>query len=878
MAATQVQRVPRIEEAAGQAYGARSAGGRATLGPLLLCLGIALVMMSPYASSRLAESTASDLEAHVSGVVEARAALLEGQFPLRVAPLENERVRYPLLSYYGNFPYTLGGLLCLIPGVNPYTAWKLVNLLALTAGGFFTYRCAYAATRHVFASAIAGVVFMTAPYMWTDLHARFAFTETVAFNLLPLVFYFASRCFASRRWGHVLVGGVAWSLLALSHNIGYLYGSLFFGMYFLSRFRPEKKAIARMTRVGLSYALGLVLTLWFLAPQLQTVKLLRVAGEGTPTGGERLTHLHILFSPVLATPLESNTPRLGLQIGWPVLAAAILALVSCFTRRVRGARRWEMLRLVVFFGLSVLLVAMPSSWWRKLPPILYYVQSSYRLLAFVTLFGALLGAHALAIGLKDRLRPMVMPIGCAVLALASLSYFPHHAKLPRKALTKVIAAPDMGNNGARSNYLLSYAGSAITSWFHPELDLALPEYGFVREGRLSSAGVLPIPTPLPGGTLVVQGAVPSEYRQAPVLSVGFDGRAVQTATLEVGKPFEARFALGEEPFTHRPTSLRLQADSYVDPAAGMAFDVHHIRFEYPIRSDRVLVSAGEAKGRTEYGKNTRCTVVASDPTLLQLPVLYYPGMLRVSDNGKPADWGNLGPWLAVRLAPGKHRIKATFAGAGGANLASGIAWGVVLAGGLMLCVRRLRRRRVVVWRGRPVFTARLAGVSFAVFAAILASRPLYAKVSRLLRHRLDCTYAASRPSPGIFQLDNAFDGDDATAWAVPGAEPVVVTITPKAPARLQKIVLDARQTGLYETWMQVDAQLYLSGQRVSEQRFSLTDADKRASQAIQLTPVTADRIELRFSSPVTVTRDGTAQVDPRSVSPGYREVELIWER
>src|SRR5207302_5428794 len=141
--------------------------------------------------------------------------------------------RYPLFQYYGNFPYTLGGLLSLVLRVNGYTAWKLVNLILLTAGGFYTYLCARRLCRRRGPAVIAGAVFMTAPYMWTDLHARGAFTEAVSFNLLPVVLYYGLRTFASPRRRYILLGGVAWALLALSHNVGFLYASLFFGLYFL---------------------------------------------------------------------------------------------------------------------------------------------------------------------------------------------------------------------------------------------------------------------------------------------------------------------------------------------------------------------------------------------------------------------------------------------------------------------------------------------------------------------------------------------------------------------------------------------------------------------------------------------------------------------
>src|SRR5437588_9219854 len=82
-----------------------------SLSLLILYALLALALLFPFRSGKLAE--AGDIINHVAGIIEAKAALLEGQFPLRVAPHQVGGMRYPLFQYYGNFPYPLGGLLSL---------------------------------------------------------------------------------------------------------------------------------------------------------------------------------------------------------------------------------------------------------------------------------------------------------------------------------------------------------------------------------------------------------------------------------------------------------------------------------------------------------------------------------------------------------------------------------------------------------------------------------------------------------------------------------------------------------------------------------------------------------------------------------------------
>src|SRR5688572_2810320 len=188
--------------------------------------------MWPYRSDELNPTPLRDV---INPTVEARLALAEGQFPLRVAPRHLRYARYPLFQFYGNLPFTLCGLADTVPGVSPYLAWRLVMLLTLTCGGYFTFRCAYRLTRHAPASLAAGALLVTAPYLLTDLYQRTAYSELTALCLLPAALLATMRCFASRRRRviNTVAGAGAWTLVGLSHNITYLYGVTFVGLYFL---------------------------------------------------------------------------------------------------------------------------------------------------------------------------------------------------------------------------------------------------------------------------------------------------------------------------------------------------------------------------------------------------------------------------------------------------------------------------------------------------------------------------------------------------------------------------------------------------------------------------------------------------------------------
>jgi len=73
----------------------------------------------------------------------------------------------------------------------------------------------------------------------------------------------------------VLGGAVAWSALGLSHNITFVYGSLFFAAFFGSFVALNRRFPWRLGRVGIAYGLGLLLNAWYVAPQAATLDLIR---------------------------------------------------------------------------------------------------------------------------------------------------------------------------------------------------------------------------------------------------------------------------------------------------------------------------------------------------------------------------------------------------------------------------------------------------------------------------------------------------------------------------------------------------------------------------------------------------------------------------
>src|SRR6185437_15679374 len=84
---------------------------------------LALALFSPIASNEYIPDSA-DFSNHIVNIIQAKQALHEGQFPVRVAPSLYDGWRYPYYQFYSPFVYTLAGAIhyWLTPD-NPFIAF-----------------------------------------------------------------------------------------------------------------------------------------------------------------------------------------------------------------------------------------------------------------------------------------------------------------------------------------------------------------------------------------------------------------------------------------------------------------------------------------------------------------------------------------------------------------------------------------------------------------------------------------------------------------------------------------------------------------------------------------------------------------------------------
>ncbi len=225
-----------------------------------LYLLLAIGLLAPMASDSVLPA-ALDHANHTASIVQAKMALDEGQFPLKVAPFQQDGLRYPLFQFYSNTPYLIGALIYkyLTPW-NPWLALKLVYLLGLWVAGIFVFKVGSILRFDKSTAVLMGVAYITAPYILINIHARGAYTEAFAQFIIPILSYTSLRLVQQPTRFRFAGASVAWLLLGTSHVITFVYGTSFYlvlvaALYVFRRIKFQT-ALALVAACGLGWCLS----------------------------------------------------------------------------------------------------------------------------------------------------------------------------------------------------------------------------------------------------------------------------------------------------------------------------------------------------------------------------------------------------------------------------------------------------------------------------------------------------------------------------------------------------------------------------------------------------------------------------------------------
>jgi hypothetical protein len=313
---------------------------------------------------------------------------------------------YPIFAFYGGTLFAFGGVITVLVG-SANAAQTIMYVLALGAAyGGWLWLARMAGLRSWQAHAPA-ILYLTAPYVVTNINVRQDLAEVVATSMIPLMVAATLSILRADRLHAGPAAALAASAIFFggSHNLTLLWGTTFLaiGSVIVAATVPQARNLVtkRGTLRILAIAIpAMAVNAWYLLPDLayhaDTVIANRI---GDWQAMLRQSHPELAAQHLLGLRDRTGLPVTGLSATLPVLAIAWIGVAALVSTSWRGV--WvRVLVVLTFMTAGALALVVNPRWILSLPDPWTMIQYSFRLETFV-LFG-ISGAVIAVLRLLDR--------------------------------------------------------------------------------------------------------------------------------------------------------------------------------------------------------------------------------------------------------------------------------------------------------------------------------------------------------------------------------------------------------------------------------------------------------------------------------------------
>jgi hypothetical protein len=665
---------------------------------------LATALIGPIASTTAIPDLADYIN-HLGAIIQAKMALIEGQFPLRITPAEQSGWRYPFYQFYSPSTYTFAGTLYwLLTPHNPLLAYKITIWIALVAAGLFMYQLTHWLTKSKPAAILASVVYLTSPYYIIVVNRLGSLGETIALAIVPAVVYYTlQRYFHPTKDKTLLQTSLVWYLLITTHLVTFVYTSLMMGILVLLITLQNRHHWRNLIHTGIAYLLACMLACWYLAPIAFLAKYFLLSDTYNTTAHINYFHplLSYLVSPsaLISTEYRNALFKLHPGIGWPILFAFGLS-VYAYCKKIKSHNQradYLLPSFLILFAIAFLMAWSPFDFWRWLPKPLLIAQYSWRLLSQVSWIGAVLFAWAITALYQKRLDLSHVCIGVFIICMSASQWMPG-IKYSTIDVAAFIKNPTFVYN--HNAYSINFAKY---TQFVTQIDSMLIEPDsklktkspYILHRELLNIADKPY--------ISLEGTVTEKSPSHQQLTALLNNTEIGTTALVSGKlqwniPLPPATSLAE----NKPIQLQFQVEDKDNKRKLVTAD--------NITLDKLLLSGflkpsetlnvEQIKSSCHLEKSdTVCDIkVPVSTTLIELPILYYPKLLSITLNGKPtmAQGVMYQGYLLAGVIPKAgeiNHIRINFQGLDWANQISRLGWGLWLFVFMALWYRKLKQAK-----------------------------------------------------------------------------------------------------------------------------------------------------------------------------------------
>lgn len=360
-----------------------------------------------------------DGQDHVARIANFYLSLTEGNIVPRWAPLLNWGYGHPVLMFLYPLPSYLASLFHFM-GFSLVDSLKIVFGLSFVASGLTMYFFASSLFGRL-AGFAAGMLYVYAPYRFVDLYVRGAIGEHVAFVFPPLVLFFMNRITKQSSPWNVVLGGLSFAGLLVSHNaVSLMFLPVFFMFWVYLLWQQNKKRFF-VTQTLLLFFTGILVSSFFVMPGFLEGK---YTLRDIVTEGEYLSRFETLERFFFSSWSFNGTGEFSVQFG-PI--QWILILVQPFIIYLFYKNRQKK---YVYFGtgLLVLLAGTTFIMLEQAKPvysvftILQKFQFPWRFLTLIVFLTSLMGALTVY-AFKERYRLVFVVLLTLLLVVLNSGYW-----------------------------------------------------------------------------------------------------------------------------------------------------------------------------------------------------------------------------------------------------------------------------------------------------------------------------------------------------------------------------------------------------------------------------------------------------------------------
>ncbi len=270
--------------------------------------------------------------------------LKDFQIPPRYSGNLNFGYGYPLFNFTYPFPYYLGFFLNQL-NLGFVDSIKILFAASVPLSGLAMFYSAKTLWGGTLSGFVSGVLYMYLPYRLVDLYARGSLGESLSFVLFPAILFFILKVFKHGKIIYIILAGLIFGILVLTHNIMAVYFSLFLVLFFLGRFLfiSKKNIFLALS----SIALGLGISTFFWLPAFLEKKYILLSQ--IPIADRNLYYVsleQLLFSPFgYGTPTDSNS--FTYQLGLPHLILLFVVILYLIISIMKNYKEKKVLNMNV---------------------------------------------------------------------------------------------------------------------------------------------------------------------------------------------------------------------------------------------------------------------------------------------------------------------------------------------------------------------------------------------------------------------------------------------------------------------------------------------------------------------------------------------------